>query len=148
MAIDPIFWDITDIPNHDQPLSFRILGAFTCDVPERISALVEESEDYSQVAQRILTWADENFELAVTSLSMPTFVEALRSNQQHLERGSYSAAVVCSLISAGLEEDALLLCDQATEKKWQGGFMFCDGQGFFDLAKRWLLDRRREASMH
>jgi len=124
LAIDPIFWEIADIPgNKDQPLSFRLLGAFVCNVPAWASDRVQESDEPVEVAGRVLQWANLAFERAAGSISTPGFIQTLKANPLFRERGRYGEAIVCAALLSGEQHEAMAICEQALDNGWQGDFI-------------------------
>lgn len=146
MAIDPIFWDIVDLPeNNDAPLSFRLNGAWTCHPPHFDEVSIEEHEDAEVVAARLLETANERLAHVVGRWSVEEFLQLCRTNGA--TEDSYLPCVVTSLIALGREHEALDACKSAKARGVGGGFLAPEGS-FTDMAMGWITASLAEATRH
>ena len=146
MALDPVFWDIVGLPeNREQPLSFRLFGAWTCKVPTVVEAEIPEGGGQTEgIAQAILAWADRQFIATELSRCLDAFVEFLRG---HPRRGAYLASYISALILMHRYDEALTECAVAMERNEVGGF----GVGRLTspvLAKSWLTSVEQGRALH
>lgn len=146
MSIDSIFWDLVGLPeNRDAPLSFRLLGAWTCRPPEFTETDIAEGENVNDVAARILRVADEQLDTVVSYWSVDEFLKLCR------ERGaaddSYLACIVSTLIAMHREPEALDLCEAAKAEQSSAGFMAPEGT-FPEMAARWLRQSMTSSTRH
>lgn len=137
MSIDPIFWEIVGTPeNHDSPLSFRYLGAWTCPTPRVRDVEIDEAGGPEDVAARLLALAKDEADapsLPRDLASYTGFLEGLLS-----ECDAYLATAVCSLFVMGREQEAAELCAGAGDSP--AGFL-APGGTFPDMALAWLRTR-------
>ena len=145
MSIDPIFWDIVGLPeNRDMPLSFRLLGAWTCRPPAFAEVEVEEREDVEDAAIQILKTADEQVH-AVLSWGIEGFLQSCAENGA--DAYSYMAPEVCALIAIGRLPEALKICKSAHKAGETGGFTAPAGS-FAGMAISWLDRSLNAATRH
>ncbi len=139
MAIDPIFWDIVGLPeNRDQPLSFRMFGAWTCSTPSVFEDEISESGGQVVAAERVLEWSNARLAQATSSLTPEAFVESLRDvHRQSPLFYPYFATFVCCLVLTGRNEEAVALCAEAIGRGEHGGFTAGD-KDFPGMAREWL----------
>ena len=140
MAIDPIFWDIVGLPeNREQPLSFRMLGAWTCSTPSVFEDEIHESDGQaSAIAERIIEWSDTRLAQAGPLLAPEVFVEFLRDhNRQSPLSYPYLAALVCGLVLTDRNCEVEALCAEATARGSHGGFTAGE-RDFPGMAREWL----------
>ena len=146
MGLDPVFWDIVGTPeNREQPLSFRLFGAWTCRVPAMIEAEIPEGDAQSEgIARAVLAWADSQFTATEPSRSLDAFVELLRD---HPRRGFYLASYISALILMHRHNEALAECATAIESGEAGGFNV-GRLTFPDMAKAWLNSEGGGRALH
>lgn len=138
MSIDPLFWEIVDLPeNKQQPLSFRLNGAFTCREPTFREAAIEEAENPDAVAARLLELANASLK-DLERFSIDQFIDLCRAGGADAD--SYLSAMVPALIALGRHDQSLEACRAARERGSGGGFFF-PGGSFCDLAIRWIEQR-------
>ncbi|WP_260483942.1 hypothetical protein [Sphingomicrobium flavum] len=135
MTIDPLFWDIVGLPeNRQQPLSFRLTGAFSCRAPAFRESGIEEVENAEAVAVRLCDLADR----ALNDLELWSMEDFITSCRMHgADADSYLSALVPALILAGRSSEALEACEAAKARGSSGGFGFPAGS-LCDLAIRWI----------
>jgi hypothetical protein len=136
MSIDPVFWEIVATKdNNQQPLSFRLFGAWTVSTPP-ISQLevAENSLDAASLADTIVQVAQREFEHWKLGRSFDGF---LSNVQKQGADNPYLPAVVCALALLDRREDARQVCIAARERSQTGGFLV-GSRTFFDLALEWL----------
>jgi hypothetical protein len=141
MALDPILWDILNIPeNRDKPLSFRTWGAFTCFGLPVYETQVEQSGDTPDiVADKLAAICSEKATLFRAALSSASFSELVAAHPNHVERGAYAITLVTSLINDGNLE----LARQTASAYVSGALKSCAhfesaGKSFHQLALDWL----------
>ena len=141
MALDPILWDILDIPeNRDKPLSFRTWGAFTCSGIPVYEAQIESPGDAAgDVARRLTELYKAKINLADQVLSDKPFSELAASHPNQVERGAYAVTLVASLINDG----NLDLAYDTANSYAAGVLSSCSnlvssGKSFHQLAVEWL----------
>ena len=146
MGLDPVFWDIVGTPNNrEQPLSFRLFGAWTCSVPALVEAEIpEENRQAELIAHAVRDWADAQFEGTEPSRSIDAFVELLRN---HPRRGHFLASYITALILTHRRDEALAESTAAIERCEAAGFRVSN-LTFPDLAKAWLTSRERDQAVH
>jgi hypothetical protein len=141
MALDPILWDILDIPeNRDMPLSFRTWGAFTCSAIPVYEAQIESFGDTAgDVAHRLIALYKDKISLVDHVLSEKPFSELVSSHPNQIERGAYAVTLVTSLINDG----NLDLAYGAAMSYASGALSSCvnlvsSGKSFHQLAVEWM----------
>jgi hypothetical protein len=146
MSLDPIFWDIVRTPeNRDQPLSFRLFGAWTCSVPALVEAELPECEgNPEKIARNILRWADAQLSETEPSRSFDNFLASLRD---HPRRGSYLASYITALILGHRWGEALEESTAAKERGETAGFM-AGALTFPEMAQAWLESPYRGEALH
>jgi hypothetical protein len=146
MSIDPIFWDLVGLPeNRDAPFSFRFTGAWTCRPPGFAEIEVPESEIASDVAERILSIADEQLNAIVTSWSTDDFLKVCQ--ERGADQDSYLPCTVSALIAMGREPEAASLCEAAKARGSSGGFTAPEGS-FPEMAANWLKRSMAASTRH
>ena len=136
MAIDPIFWDITGLPeNRDAPLSFRFNGAWACRPPDFAEIDIPEQDDVSAVAAHLVATADDQLDRVIMSWTPTAFL--LLCQTAGSERGSYLSCVVTMLVAMERDDEALAACEEAILNHQDGGFLTPDGT-FAQMAREWL----------
>jgi hypothetical protein len=146
MALDPIFWDIFDLPdNHREPLSFRARGCFTCTgVPIAEMELELAGDDPAAVAGRLAAFCLEAAPLIVRAQAAHRFSDQVRDHPNQRERGAYAVTHVIALIAEG-DYDAAREHAQAYAcgaRPSGGGFTYA-GRDFHEIALDWLAARAR-----
>lgn len=146
MSIDPIFWELVGLPeNRDQPLSFRLLGAWTCQPPEFAEINVPEGGEPDEVAARILKLADEQINAVTTSFSVEDFLKLCRDHGR--ADHAYLASEACALVALNRQLEALSLCESAIAEGASGGFVAPAGT-FAEMAADWLKKSLDKATRH
>ena len=136
MAIDPIFWGIVGMPeNQQQPLSFRANGAWTCCPPIFAELQIEEHDDHTVVADRLIAAATGQLEIVLKSYTLDAF--RLTCLDGAGAKGSYLPCVVTTLIALGREDEALAACKDASTQGLDGGFLAPEGS-FVKMAVAYL----------
>jgi hypothetical protein len=139
MGVDPVFWAMVDAEeNLRQPLSFRMLGAWTVTTPalhER--ELVEPSETPREIAEAILEAAASELQRARIYRSGEDFLRRVQERHDALPTCPYLPALTCSMVLLDRREDARQLCLAARERHHGGGFL-ANSKTFVDLALEWL----------
>ena len=135
MEIDPVFWKIVGLrENLSQPLSFRLIGRWTCRPPYFRKADVAESDDLDNVAASFVSLADELLP-AVDDFTIEDFLQLCHAGVSRPE--NFLACTVTALIIMGNKENARELCKQAKEGRAVGGFM-SGRKSFPQMAIEWL----------
>lgn len=139
MSIDPIFWDMTGLPeNQRAPLSFRLNGAWVCRPPHVAEVEISEQGDASAIADHLLAIADEQLEHVVKSWTPYEFLSLCLDKGQ--VRASYLPSVVTTLVAMGRDDEALTTCEAAIMNDNMGGFLAPEGT-FSEMARSWLKAR-------
>jgi len=139
MAIDPIFWDITGLPeNRDAPLSFRFNGAWVCRPPDFVEVDIPEQPDLSAVAAHLVAAADDQLDRVILSWTPAAFLSLCQT--AGAERGSYLSCIVTMLVAMEREDEALAACEEAILNHQDGGFLAPAGT-FAQMAREWLRSR-------
>ena len=141
MAIDPILWDIFQLPdNEKEPLSFRAWGAFTCPgllVGEQ--DLEVEGNEPQQVAAHFLEFVETQSQATLERLESSPFSELVRQHPNQLAHGAYAISLVCALIAEGLPAEAARVAASIINREARASLDFnCGGKSFFDFAVAWL----------
>lgn len=135
MAIDPIFWDIFDLQeNHDESLSFRALGAWTCPSLDIADVSVPEQPSATDTAPDAIRIAAEQLE-AATLRSLPWFEVECRKALD--DQPALLTSIITTLIANNRKKQALDLCRQAEAIGETGGFVSRQ-VSFVQAAARWL----------
>ena len=141
MALDPILWDILDIPeNRDKPLSFRTWGAFTCSGLPIYAAQVEQpGETAGDVAESLIDLCSSKGMLFQERLAAEPFSGLVSAHPNQIERGAYAVTLVTSLINEG----KLDIAHQTASAYAAGEVASCadlvsSGKSFHRLALEWL----------
>jgi len=137
MGIDPVFWDIVLLPeNRNQPLSFRLFGAWTISAPDRNQRHIDDAGlDASTLADSILSIASQELGRMRESRSLENFIEFAR--QQRRGARTYLALIVCAHIMRGDHAAAMSELVVAREAGDTGGYSV-GSRSFVDLATEWL----------
>jgi hypothetical protein len=139
MGIDPVFWDIVQMPeNIKQPLSFRLLGAWTVNTPERGQREIEDTGlDAGTLADSILSTA--SLELARTRehRSIESFVDFAKERRPGAPSHPHLTAVVCAHIMRGDPDAAMSELRAAHADGSIGGYLV-GSKSFVDLAIEWI----------
>jgi len=137
MGIDPVFWDIVLLPeNRNQPLSFRLWGAWTISTPDRSERHIDDMGlDASALADSILSIASQELVRTRESRSLETFIEFAR--RQRRGALSYLTAIVCAHIMRGDHDAAMSELLVAREARDTGGYLV-GSESFVDLGVEWL----------
>ncbi len=139
MAIDPILWDILGVPeNRSKPLSFRLVGAWTCKAQVFSTSPIEEAGQPEDVAARILEFADQELERMRPSYSLEVFLGQV---PWVTVVGDFNQLGVVTMIAMGREDEALAVCDKGRKQAVAGGFLALE-TSFHEMAFRWLQARR------
>ena len=150
MALDPLFWEIVGLPENSKlPLSFRANGAWVLR-PPHVESLIDEINDVSEVAELIVTWADEKLTESRATRSIERMLHALPEPEE-LD-GQLLAVAVCLHILAKDLDAAWTLCEQRQDSRPPGdggGFLTCNADGtlssFIDQARNWIIATRRSS---
>ena len=146
MAIDPIFWDIVGLPdNREQPLSFRANGAWTCRPPCFAEPEIEEHDDHTVIAERLITAATNQLQTVLRSYTIDAFLLTCRNRSE--VNGSYLSCFVTTLIALGRVDDALAACEEASTHGLDGGFLAPEGS-FVNMATTYLRRLKVDATRH
>ena len=139
MALDPLFWKIVHLDeNVQQPLSFRVFGAFTCRTPPLLEMdIPEEGGSPERTAHNLVVWATEQLPALGSTQTINAFVEFLQTYPSLAD--SHLPALVTGLLLQGMDQEALARCKKTTGI---GGFVFAGGdktKTFIDLAIEWII---------
>ena len=141
LNLDPILWDILDIPeNRDKSLSFRTWGTFTCSGLPIYGADLETSSDNPEsVADKLLQLCTDKESLFQDLLATNSFTNLVATHPNQIERGAYAVTLVTSLISSGNLERAR----ETANAYASGALTSCAnlvsfGKSFHQLAVEWL----------
>lgn len=101
MAVDPLFWTIVDLEaNGQEPLSFRVWGAFVCDsIPVAERNFTAPLPPPADVASMLVTWLDEQAKEFASQYSASPFSTFVESSENYRKGGAYSMTLICSLVS-------------------------------------------------
>ena len=148
MALDPLFWEIVDLPdNNSRPLSFRATGAWVLR-PEWIrEAIATEEDSPLQLADRVLEWSNQQLGL-LSGWSTARMLAELGPGER-LHHQQRSLAICLHLLNGDLDK-AEDLCraagDQSELLADGGGFTTNNSDGtrstFNKQALRWIASRR------
>ena len=139
--IDNIFWDIMDMEiNKNEPLSLRYNGSFICsNIPILEHNLIYSDYSPQTMALKIFEWTLVNMEAFIKKYQNLPFSDIIKNNSAFPSKGSYSEAVVCSLIYEGRNEEAKQLADDILlNKKPKTGDYITKSISFFEHAKIWI----------
>lgn len=108
MSLDPILWDILNLPeNNRMPLSFRAMGAFTCQSLTQAEADLEyEGLSPESVALAFMEFIESACSQARERLRRQSFTEQLQSHPNQINRGAYAITLVASQINDGQYKQA------------------------------------------
>lgn len=139
MNIDPLFLEMVETQdNNAQPLSFRLVGAWTVSTPSLSEVEVEERAlDAARLADAMMKVAHREFERSQMKLNLYDFYSAVQEAHARSPTRGYFAALVCTLVLLGRREEARGICSSAKERKDSGGFQV-GSRTFPDLALEWL----------
>ncbi len=134
MAIDPVFWQIVELPENVRlPLSFRATGAWTCHTYPVVEAVRPDAEhDAETLASLVLHWADEQLSQLGPYWTLDGFISGL----QQANNGWNFASLVSALIVAGRNDDAMTTCLKARPPTGDG--FSAGGRSFTDLTVTYL----------
>ncbi|MEN5147060.1 hypothetical protein [Brevundimonas diminuta] len=145
MAIDPIFWDIFDLPeNRGESLSFRALGAWTCPSLDIAEISVPEQPSATATASDALRIAAEQLD-AAPPLSLSWFAGECRKVLD--DQPAILASLITTLIADNRRAQALELCQQAEASGETGGFVNRQ-VSFVQAAARWLNRSMADQAPH
>lgn len=137
MGIDPVFWDIVLVPqNRNQPLSFRLWGAWTIKAPGRNEHEIDDiGLDAPALTDCVLSIASQELVRTRENRSLEAFIEFARQRRRGAR--TYLAAIVCAHILRGDHDAAMSALLVAREARDAGGY-FVGVKSFVDLAVEWL----------
>lgn len=137
MGIDPVFWDIVLVPqNRNQPLSFRMWGAWTIKAPERNEREIDDTGlDAPALTDCVLSIASQELVRTRENRSLESFIEFVRQRRRGAR--TYLAAIVCAHILRDDRDGAMSELLVAREARDTGGY-FVGVKSFVDLAVEWL----------
>ncbi len=141
MALDPILWDILDIPeNRDQPLSFRTWGAFICTGLPVFESRIEQSGDSPQsVARSLLNVSNDNLTAHRHMRASTPFSELVASHPNQIARSAYAVTLVTSLINdKNYDQAQKLAIAYASGEIPSSGELTRHNKSFHQLALDWL----------
>ncbi len=141
MALDPILWDILDIPeNRNKPLSFRTWGAFTCSgLPIFETQLEELGSTAGDVADGLIGLCNDKSTLSQDLLATDSFSSMIAAHPNQIERGAYAVTLVTSQINDGNLELAYRTASAyATGSATSCVNLVSFGKSFHQLALEWL----------
>ena len=135
MAIDPIFWQIVELPeNMRLPLSFRASGAWNCHTYPIVETILPDAEHQAEtLASLVLDWADKQLEQRGPHWTLQEFIEGL----QQADNGWNFASLVTALVLAGRSDEALSTCLE-TKARGEAGMFVVGHRSFVDLAMAYL----------
>lgn len=135
MGLDPLFWEIVDTRcNAEQPLSFRLFGAWTARVPEWISGDIDESgRSPVQIAGAVLEWADVALRQSVSVSKPGAFLTFVQERSNASPEWRFLAAEISMLLLMGDLRSALDKCREARARNITGGYSV-GTKSFVDLA--------------
>jgi hypothetical protein len=141
MALDPILWDILDIPeNRSKPLSFRTWGAFTCSGLPIYDAQLEKPDDTAgAVADSLIGLCNSKSTLFQELLATDSFSNLVAAHPNQTERGAYAVTLVTSHINDGNLELAHRTASayaSGTAASYSNLTSF--GKSFHQLALEWI----------
>ncbi|MEY1662216.1 hypothetical protein [Isoalcanivorax beigongshangi] len=143
MALDPLFWDVMGLAdNHQQPLSFRVTGAWVCPALEQSSPVLPELADPQQMAAACLQQAQQCGAAIVSGANLEDF--AAGCLQQSADQSGLIASAVMALVLLDQRDAALAVCREAAERFESGGFVL-QQRPFVDVAGEWLAAGRTQA---
>ncbi len=145
MAADPLFWDIVLTPNNrDQPLSFRVFGAWTCPNLTCSSTPLTDAADAESISEAAFAWIVAQQLAESASLTLDTYIDRLAAESERHPFRRATAALVVGLILAERYLEARELCAHAIERRDTLGYSV-GSHSFPELALAWL-DRTKDAS--
>ncbi len=146
MAIDPIFWDLTGLPeNRSQPLSFRANGAWACRPPYFAEVSLEEDDDPAVVVERLFVVATEQLAEVTQSYSLERFLTVCREASPI--DGAYLSSIIPTLIAMHRQDEALAICEETCLQGLSGGFHAPEGT-FVKMAAAYLRKSTMDATRH
>lgn len=141
MSLDPILWDILDIPgNLDEPLSFRTWGAFTCSGVPILKAQIEQpGNSAKEVGATLISFCENNRNFYQECLATNTYSELVSNHPNQVERGAYATTLVISLIN----DHNYIRARQVANSYFSGELSSSSeltryGKSFHQLAVEWL----------
>jgi hypothetical protein len=142
MALDPLFWEIVKTPdNNKQPLSFRLLGAWTCQGPYWSETQITEGVDPDDIAARILEWSNAQADSPPFSYDVNALAKFIEGQLEGRGmKGAWLAELVSLLALAGRLDEARDFCVAAIERGEHGGYSI-GPQSFPELALEWVANR-------
>lgn len=139
MALDPVFWQIVQTPeNINQPLSFRLFGAWTCRGPAWSETSISEDDGADDIAFRILDWASAQIKDPPLPFETNALIKFItdRPERRGFE-GGWLAEVITLLMLAGRSDEARSLCMTAINSGESGGYTV-GSKSFPQLALDWI----------
>jgi len=146
MSLDPILWDILDIPeNLDEALSFRTWGAFTCPGLPILEEQIEQPGSSAQeVGAALVSLCKDSRDLFRERLASTTYSELVENHPNQVARGAYAITLVASLINDHNYSRARQVANSyATGELSSCAEISSYGKSFHHLAVEWL-----DAGMH
>lgn len=149
MAIDPLFWSMTGMPENEQsPLSLRANGAFVCTGVQIFEKIIDdEGRDPFESAAAILALAEEGADAALRSMKDQPFSRVLEADataRDVIVGESNAPTYVTALILDRRYSDARQFLSMIASGKLRPrssfGFARPDGTSadFFDLAAAYI----------
>lgn len=144
MALDPILWEILDLPENNQmPLSFRAMGAFTCHALTMAETDLEYNElSPNAVALAFMEFIEKAASQAHESLRSRSFTEQLLAHPNQVDGGAYAITLVASQINDGQYRQAAELAQGYASGRLSSRLqMISLNKSFHEHALAWLATK-------
>ena len=144
MALDPILWDILDLPENSQmPLSFRAMGAFTCHALTMAEADLEYGGlSPDAVALTFMEFIERAALQTHESLRRQSFTEQLLAHPNQVDGGAYAITLVASQINDGQYKQAAELSQGYASGRLSSRLqMISLNKSFHEHAMAWLATK-------
>ena len=149
MGIDPIYWDIAEMPeNKNEPLSFRAWAAFKTDPAcfHLTTTITENCDSIHEAITSFVDWIQKETERVKNIMETTLFSEVYESLNPDPNVHSYDAAtMICALILEERANDALSIARNLAPTSYRGLYQGGKPQNqvnFFELAILFLAGEK------
>lgn len=149
MGIDPIYWDIAELPdNKNEPLSFRTWAAFKTNALDfnHGEPLNGPMSSVNEVISAFMDWKDKETKSVTKTLESKIFSRIFRESKgENISKHSNPITLICALILEGNQEEALEIARKYAPSSYRN--LFVDGNpsdrvNFYELTVLYLAGRQ------
>ena len=149
MGIDPIYWDIAEMPeNKNEPLSFRAWAAFKTNPLDfnHIRSLNVPMVSTQEVISTFIDWKEKETKRATEILKSEKFSQLFKDTKgENATKHSKPITLICALILENCEKEALKIAEEHAPSSYRN--LVVDGNpndrvNFYELTILYLAGRK------